>query len=259
MAETQDIALTTPRPHVLLLRLNRPKQLNALRAQLMGEVATALRDAATNDDVRCVVMTGDGRAFAAGADINELNAHDLVSIVSDTRLTNWQTVRDFPKPLIAAVNGFCLGGGCELAMHSDIVIAGDNAQFGQPEINLGLIPGAGGTQRLPRTIGKSLAMKMVLSGEFIDAAEAMRAGLVAEVVPAELTVERALDLAEKIASKGPIALRMAKDAVLRAYDTPLSAGLDYERRAFNVTFATEDKDEGTAAFIEKRPATFKGR
>ncbi|MHA1571312.1 MAG: enoyl-CoA hydratase-related protein [Alphaproteobacteria bacterium] len=241
------------------MQLNRPKQLNALRVQLLTELSAALRAAEQDDEVRCVVLTGNERAFAAGADITELNAHDRVSILKDTRLSNWDAIRGFPKPLIAAVNGFALGGGCELAMHADIIIAGEDAQFGQPEINLGLIPGAGGTQRLPRTMGKSLAMKLILTGAFIGAKEAMASGLVAEVVPVELALPRALDLAATIASKAPIAMRMAKASVLRAYDSGLTAGLDYERRAFQVTFATEDKDEGTAAFIEKRKADFKGR
>jgi len=259
MTDYTDILVTTPRPHVVQIQLNRPKQLNALRGQLLTELSAALGAAAEDDAVRCVVLTGNERAFAAGADIAELNAHDRVSILSDTRLSNWEAIRSFAKPAIAAVNGFALGGGCELAMNADIIIAGEDAQFGQPEINLGIIPGAGGTQRLPRTMGKSLAMKLVLTGAFIGAREALASGLVAEVVPVELTLTRALDLAETIASKAPIAVRMAKASVLRAYDGGLAAGLDYERRAFQVTFATDDKTEGTAAFIDKRKPDFKGR
>ena len=259
MAEDQDILLSDPFPHVRLIQLNRPKQLNALRARLMQQLQDALSAAAEDEDVRCVVITGDDRAFAAGADINELNAYTMVSMLNDTRMLNWDAIRAFPKPLIAAVNGFALGGGCELAMACDIIVAGEDARFGQPEINLGLIPGAGGTQWLPRAVGKSLAMKLNLTGEMIDAKTALAAGLVSDVVPPELTVDKALEIAQTIASKAPVAVRMAKAAVLKAFEMPLSAGLDYERRALDVSFATEDKDEGTAAFLEKRKPDFKGR
>jgi len=259
MAEDQDILLSDPFPHVRLIQLNRPKQLNALRARLMQQLQDALSAAAEDEDVRCVVITGDDRAFAAGADINELNAYTMVSMLNDTRMLNWDAIRAFPKPLIAAVNGFALGGGCELAMACDIIVAGEDARFGQPEINLGLIPGAGGTQWLPRAVGKSLAMKLNLTGEMIDAKTALAAGLISDVVPPELTVDTALEIAQTIASKAPVAVRMAKAAVLKAFEMPLSAGLDYERRALDVSFATEDKDEGTAAFLEKRKPDFKGR
>jgi len=259
MAEDQDILLSDPFPHVRLIQLNRPKQLNALRARLMQQLQDALSAAAEDEDVRCVVITGDDRAFAAGADINELNAYTMVSMLNDTRMLNWDAIRAFPKPLIAAVNGFALGGGCELAMACDIIVAGEDARFGQPEINLGLIPGAGGPQWLPRAVGKSLAMKLNLTGEMIDAKTALAAGLVSDVVPPELTVDTALEIAQTIASKAPVAVRMAKAAVLKAFEMPLSAGLDYERRALDVSFATEDKDEGTAAFLEKRKPDFKGR
>ena len=259
MAEEQDILLSDPFPHVRLIQLNRPKQLNALRARLMQQLQDALGTAADDEDVRCVVITGDDRAFAAGADINELNAYTMVSMLNDTRMLNWEAIRAFPKPLIAAVNGFALGGGCELAMACDIIVAGEDARFGQPEINLGLIPGAGGTQRLPRAVGKSLAMKLNLTGEMIDAKTALAAGLISDVVPPELTVDTALEMARTIASKAPVAARMIKAAVLKAFETSLAAGLDYERRALDVSFATEDKDEGTAAFLEKRKPDFKGR
>jgi len=259
MAEDQDILLSDPFPHVRLIQLNRPKQLNALRARLMQQLQDALNAAADDEDVRCVVITGDDRAFAAGADINELNAYTMVSMLNDTRMLDWDAIRKFPKPLIAAVNGFALGGGCELAMACDIIVAGEDARFGQPEINLGLIPGAGGTQRLPRAVGKSLAMKLNLTGEAIDAKTALAAGLISDVVPPELTVDTALEMAQTIASKAPVAARMIKAAVLKAFETSLAAGLDYERRALDVSFATEDKDEGTAAFLEKRKPDFKGR
>ena len=206
MAEDQDILLSDPFPHVRLIQLNRPKQLNALRARLMQQLQDALSAAAEDEDVRCVVITGDDRAFAAGADINELNAYTMVSMLNDTRMLNWDAIRAFPKPLIAAVNGFALGGGCELAMACDIIVAGEDARFGQPEINLGLIPGAGGTQWLPRAVGKSLAMKLNLTGEMIDAKTALAAGLVSDVVPPELTVDTALEIAQTIASKAPVAV-----------------------------------------------------
>ncbi|MSP66796.1 MAG: 2,3-dehydroadipyl-CoA hydratase [Alphaproteobacteria bacterium] len=261
MAAFTDIVVTTPKTHVTLIQLNRPQVYNALRFNLLQELSQALAAATTDDAVRCVVITGNDKAFAAGADINEFQAQTLVSTATDRdqRSQHWQALRGFPKPVIAAVNGFALGGGCEMAMNCDIIIAGDTAKFGQPEINLGIIPGGGGTQRLPRTVGKSLAMKMILSGERIDAETALTAGLVAEVVPAAKTLERALELAELIASKPPIAVRMAKDAVLRSYDVPIEAGLLYERRAFSILFATEDRKEGVAAFLEKRKATFKGQ
>ena len=258
-AEEQDILVSDPFPHVRLPQLTRPKQLNALRARLMQQLQDALNAAADDEDVRCVVITGDDRAFAAGADINELNAYTMVSMLNDTRMLDWDAIRKFPKPLIAAVNGFALGGGCELARACDIIVAGEDARFGQPEINLGLIPGAGGTQRLPRAVGKSLAMKLNLTGEAIDAKTALAAGLISDVVPPELTVDTALEMAQTIASKAPVAARMIKAAVLKAFETSLAAGLDYERRALDVSFATEDKNEGTAAFLEKRKPDFKGR
>jgi len=258
-ADHTDILVSTPRAGVTLITLNRPRALNALRSQLLFELKEALTAAAGDDSQRCVVLTGNERAFAAGADIGELSNHDLISIMQDTRLAAWDVLRKFPKPLIAAVNGYCLGGGCELAMVCDTIIAGEDARFGQPEVNLGILPGAGGTQRLTRVVGKALAMKMCLSGEMIDAATALRAGLVAEVVPAELALERALDLAEVIAAKPPVAVRLIKESILKAYDTPMEAGLDFERRAFTVLFATEDKAEGTRAFVEKRKPVFKGR
>jgi len=180
-------------------------------------------------------------------------------VLNDARPAIWRRIYQFPKPLIAAVNGFALGGGCELAMHADIIIAGDNAQFGQPEINLGIIPGAGGTQRLIRTVGKSLAMKLVLSGEFIGAEEARQSGLVAEVTIPEMTIERALKLAKTIAKKPPLAVKQAKDVLLKAFETDLDAGLQYERKAFTVLSGTEDRNEGINAFLEKRKPHYRGR
>lgn len=260
MTSTTDILVEDPKPGVRLLRLNRPQALNALRTQLLEELARALAAAREDAGVRAVVMTGDGRAFAAGADIKEMAERSAVEVLQmDRRASFWQGFRQFPKPLIAAVNGFALGGGCELAMCADIIVAGEGAKFGQPEVNLGIMPGAGGTQRLARTVGKSLAMKMVLTGEAIDARAALAAGLIAEVVPPELCVDRALELAEAIAAKAPIAVRLAKESVIKAEEMPLEAALDHERKLFTLLFATEDRREGVAAFIEKRKPQFKGR
>ncbi|MGQ9370448.1 enoyl-CoA hydratase-related protein [Azospirillum sp. ST 5-10] len=257
---TSDILLTdTPHPHVLRLTLNRPHARNALATPLLRAVAEALTDAAADDAVRAVVVTGGERVFAAGADIGELAAHSAVSVLADERPRHWTAIRRFPKPLIAAVNGYALGGGCELAMHADIIVAGDTAQFGQPEINLGLIPGAGGTQRLTHAVGKALAMRMVLTGQPIDAQAALAAGLVAEVTPAELSIERAVALAARIADKPPVAVRLAKQAVLASFEPGLEQGLAHERQAFALLFATEDMREGVTAFLDKRTPSFRGR
>ncbi len=254
-----DIIVTNPHDHVLLITMNRPKQLNALSGNHLDEISNALDAAADNDDVRAVVLTGGDSVFAAGADLNEMAKREAIADLKNERQRVWDRVRRFPKPLIAAVNGYALGGGCELAMHADIIIAGDTAKFGQPEVNVGIMPGAGGTQRLTRTVGKSLAMKMVLSGEMIDAREALIAGLVAEVVPHEVSTERALKLARTIAAKPPISVRLAKESVLKSYDLTLEAGLDFERRVFGIILGTEDKQEGVNAFLEKRKPAFKGR
>jgi enoyl-CoA hydratase len=255
-----DIVVDTPKPGVRLITLNRPKVLNALRSALLEELATEIAQTRDDAEIRAVVLTGNERAFAAGADIAEMADRTAVEVIGmDRRMGFWHTLRSFPKPLVAAVNGFALGGGCELAMCADIIVAGEGARFGQPEINLGLIPGAGGTQRLTRAVGKSRAMKMVLTGEAIDARAALAAGLIAEVVPPELALDRALELAEIIAAKPSVAVRLAKEAVLKAQEMTLEAGLDYERKAFAILFATEDRREGVQAFLEKRKPVFKGR
>lgn len=259
MSATADLLVTTPRPRVRLITLNRPERLNALSSGLIGDIAAALTEAAADEEVRAAAITGGASVFAAGADLKEMATRDPISALNDVRAAHWEVIRRFPKPLIAAVNGYALGGGCELAMHADIILAGDTARFGQPEVNVGLMPGAGGTQRLSRTLGKSLAMKMVLTGEMIDAEAALAAGLVAEVMPHEVTVERALDLAETIAAKPPVAVRLAKEAVLRSFDMTLENGLEFERRAFAIVLGTEDKGEGVNAFLEKRKPEFKGR
>ncbi len=259
MTAYSDILVETPSDGVQLIKLNRPQARNALRNALLREVADVLAHAADDPQVRAVVITGSSQVFAAGADIKEMAALDAVGLWKDPRPTYWRTIRTFPKPLIAAVNGYCLGGGMELAMHADIIIAGEDAQFGQPEINLGIIPGAGGTQRLVRTVGKALAMKMVLSGAFIRAREALAAGLVAEVTQPELTLKRATTLAESIAGKSPVAVQLAKEAILAGFETSLSQGLELERKAFLFLAASEDRQEGINAFLEKRPPQFKGQ
>jgi enoyl-CoA hydratase len=244
---------------VALLRFNRPKQLNALNGQVMDQLCSALEALDRDETIRVMVVTGSERAFAAGADIGEMATATPIDMLRGNRIAQWDRVRRIGKPVIAAVAGWCLGGGCELAMALDLIVAAESARFGQPEINLGVIPGAGGTQRLTRAIGKSAAMEMILTGEPIDAREAHRLGLVARVVPNELLVEDALTLAAKIATKSPLALRLAKEAVNAAYEMSLTDALAHERRLFYLLFASEDQKEGMAAFLEKRDPDFKGR
>jgi enoyl-CoA hydratase len=244
---------------VALVRFNRPKQLNALNGQVMDELCSALETLDRDDAIRVLVVTGSERAFAAGADIGEMAEASPIDMLRTNRIAQWDRVRRIGKPVIAAVAGWCLGGGCELAMALDLIVAAESARFGQPEINIGVIPGAGGTQRLTRAVGKSVAMEMILTGEPIDAREAHRLGLVARVVPNELVVEDALALAAKIAMKSPLALRLAKEAVNAAYEMSLTDALAHERRLFYLLFASEDQKEGMAAFLEKRDPDFKGR
>jgi enoyl-CoA hydratase len=244
---------------VALLRFNRPKQLNALNGEVMDELCSALEALDRDEAIRVMVVTGSERAFAAGADIGEMAGASPVDMLRTNRIAQWDRVRRIGKPVIAAVAGWCLGGGCELAMALDLIIAAESARFGQPEINLGVIPGAGGTQRLTRAVGKSIAMEMILTGEPIDAREAHRLRLVARVVPNELLIEDALALAAKIATKSPLALRLAKEAVNAAYEMSLSDALAHERRLFYLLFASEDQKEGMAAFLEKRDPDFTGR
>jgi len=244
---------------VALLRFNRPKQLNALNGQVMDELCSALETLDRDDAIRVLVLTGNERAFAAGADIGEMAEASPIDMLRTNRIAQWDRVRRIGKPVIAAVAGWCLGGGCELAMALDLIVAAESARFGQPEINLGVIPGAGGTQRLTRAVGKSVAMEMILTGEPIDAREAHRLGLVARVVPNELLVEDSLALAAKIATKSPLALRLAKEAVNAAYEMSLTDALAHERRLFYLLFASDDQKEGMAAFLEKRDPDFKGR
>ncbi len=246
-------------PPIAVIQLNRPKALNALNSELMGEIASALSELASNTGIGAVVLTGDERAFAAGADIKEMAGAGAVEMLLRNQFVSWESVRNFPKPIIAAVSGYALGGGCELAMMCDMIVASETAQFGQPEINLGIIPGAGGTQRLTRAVGKARAMEMILTGRPMKAQEALSYGLVSRVVTKETYLEEAKGLAREIAGKAPIAVRLAKDSVLRAYDGSLQQGLDFERKNFYFLFASEDKSEGMTAFIEKRQPTWKGK
>lgn len=259
MSDFQDILVSEPESGVITITLNRPAARNALCNNLLRELADTL-DASINDArIKAIVITGGEKVFAAGADIKEMAELDAVGVLNDIRPTYWRRIAQYPKPIIAAVNGFALGGGCELMMHCDIVIAGNNAQFGQPEINLGIIPGAGGTQRLLRTVGKSMAMQLVLSGEFISAEQAREFGLVSEVTIPEMSYNRALKLAKSIARKPPLAVRLAKESLLKAYETTLETGLNLERKAFTLLAATDDRNEGIAAFMEKRRPEFKGK
>ena len=254
-----DILTDSPAPHLLRVTLNRPEARNALRTQLLAELAEALRNADGDDEVRCVIVTGGPKVFAAGADVREMADTATAAAVAEERQASWRTIHDFSKPLVAAVNGYCLGGGNELAMLCDGIIAADDAQFGHPEIKLGMIPGAGGTQRLTAAMGKARAMKFVLTGEFFGAAEALAAGLVSEIVAADKVQTRALELAGLIAAKSPLALRLAKEAVRHAAEAELAAGLRLERQAFTHLLSSEDRREGLAAFLEKRTPTFRGR
>ena len=244
---------------VALVRLHRPEALNALNAQLIAELDTALTGFEADDGVGCVVITGSEKAFAAGADIKEMCDKTAVSAFLEDFLGRWDAVARARKPIIAAVSGFALGGGCELAMMCDFIIAADSACFGQPEIKLGVIPGAGGTQRLTRAIGKAKAMDMVLTGRMMSAEEAERAGLVARVTPAADLLAEALKVAGGIAAMSLPAVLTAKDAINQAFETTLAQGIKYERRAFYALFATADQKEGMAAFIEKRKPGFQHR
>jgi enoyl-CoA hydratase len=239
--------------------LNRPKQLNALSGVLMDELVAALRDFDAVDDVRCIVLGGNERAFAAGADIAELGAGTPISLYRSRRIDRWDAIRTLRTPLVAAVSGFCLGGGCELAMACDLIVASESARFGQPEINLGVMPGAGGTQRLTRAVGKAVAMDMILTGRVLSAVEARDLGLVARVVAREAWLDEAKRVAREIAARSPVSVRLAKEAVDQAFEAPLTAGIEFERRSFFLARASEDAEEGLAAFVEKRAPDFKGR
>ena len=241
-----------------LIRLNRPKALNALNDQLMDELGQALLSFDQDENIGCIVVTGSDKAFAAGADIGAMAGYSYMDVYKGQYITrNWETVRQVRKPVIAAVAGYALGGGCELAMMCDFIIAADTAKFGQPEVKIGTMPGAGGTQRLPRAISKSKAMDMCLTGRMMDAAEAERAGLVSRIVPADKLIDEALAAANTIASMSLPIVMMIKDSINRAYESALADGVQYERRLFHSTFATEDQKEGMKAFMEKRLPDFR--
>ena len=243
-----------------IVTLNRPKQLNALNDQLMDELGHALQAFEADDSVGCIILTGSEKAFAAGADIAAMAKFDFADVYKNDFITrNWEQIRSIRKPVIAAVSGFALGGGCELAMMCDFIIAADNAKFGQPEIKLGIIPGAGGTQRLPRAVGKAKAMDMALTGRMMDAVEAERAGLVSRVVPLAQLMDEALGAALTICSFGEPSVMAAKEAVNRAFESGLSDGVMFERRLFHALFATQDQKEGMDAFLNKRKAAFTNR
>ncbi len=254
-----DTILVQTRGKVGLITLNRPKALNALNSQVMAEVVAALQAFEADPEVGAIVLTGSERAFAAGADIKEMQSKGYIDVYMEDFFAGWDALGRVRKPIIAAVAGYALGGGCELAMMCDFIIAGDNARFGQPEITLGVMPGMGGSQRLTRFVGKSKAMDMCLTGRQMDAAEAERAGLVSRIVPAADLVEEALKAAEKIASFSLPAVMMTKEAVNRSYETTLAEGIRFERRVFHAMFALEDQKEGMAAFAEKRSANFRNR
>ena len=245
-------------PFIALIELNRPNELNALNLQLMNELKDALKELDSNDEVRVIILTGNEKAFAAGADIKQMADKTAIDMLKIDQFSTWDQIRKTSKPLIAAVSGFALGGGCDLAMTCDMIVASETAKFGQPEIKIGVMPGAGGTQRLTRAIGKARAMEMVLTGNFISADDAFTFGLVNKVVPLELYLEETAKLAKQIAAMSPIAARLAKEAVNRSFETHLDEGLHFERKNFYLAFSSEDQKEGMQAFVEKRKPKFKG-
>jgi enoyl-CoA hydratase len=246
-------------PPIGIVRINRPKVLNALSFGVLKELVEAFEAFDKDDRIKATILTGNDDAFSAGADIKELSEATPVELIQRNQFALWDRLKRTAKPIIGAVSGYALGGGCELAMNCDMIIASETAKFGQPEINIGIMPGAGGTQRLTRAIGKFRAMEMILTGQPIAAREAEKHGLVNRVVPIEAYLDEAKKLAMQIAQKGPVATRLAKDAILKAFDTPLEEGLQFERRNFYLLFSTEDMKEGMTAFVEKRPPNFKGK
>lgn len=242
-----------------VVRLNRPKVLNALNPQLMGQLAEQMEAFDGDDAVHVIVLSGNERAFAAGADIGDMAERSMLEMYKRDQFATWARIARIKKPVVAAVSGFALGGGCELMMMCDVVIASETAQIGQPEINIGVMPGAGGTQRLTRAVGKATAMDVILTGRFLTAAEALAAGLVSRVVPVEHFFTEAVRVAKGMAAKGPVALKLAKESVLKSFETTLAEGLEHERKLFYMLFATEDQKEGMRAFVEKRKPEFKGK
>ncbi|MFN8551261.1 MAG: enoyl-CoA hydratase-related protein [Candidatus Obscuribacterales bacterium] len=259
MTLTYQNITTAVEDQIGIVTLNRPKVLNALNHELMGELVKALEAFDRDDAVRVIVLTGGERAFAAGADIKEMSEETTVSIMDKDQFSTWDRIKLIRKPIIAAVSGYALGGGCELVMNCDIIVASETAQFGQPEINLGVIPGAGGTQRLTRIVGKYKAMELILTGRPFTANEALQLGLVNKVAPVELFLEEAKSMAKEIAKKSPIAVKLAKEAIMKTFETTLNEGLQFERKNFYMLFSSEDQKEGMKAFMEKRQASFKGR
>jgi enoyl-CoA hydratase len=259
--------MTTDEPYILtendgpvgIVRINRPKVLNALNPELMTMLAVQLEAYDKEEDVHVILLAGTERAWAAGADIGDMAERSAIEMYQRDQFATWERIKRVKKPIVAAVSGFALGGGCELMMLCDVVIASETAQIGQPEINIGVMPGAGGTQRLTRAVGKATAMDVILTGRFLTAHEALRYGLVSRVVPREHWYTEALKVAQAMARKGPIALRLAKEGVLKAFESTLTEGLEYERKLFYTLFATEDQKEGMRAFMEKRKPQFKGR
>ncbi len=245
--------------HIALVQLNRPKELNALNLQLMGELRDSLHMLDGDDKVRVIIITGNEKAFAAGADIKQMADKSTIDMLRTDQFSTWDQIRKTKKPVIAAVSGFALGGGCELSMTCDIIVASETAKFGQPEIKIGVMPGAGGTQRLTKAIGKARAMEMVLTGKFISADEALHYGLINKVVPIEMYMEATLEIARQIATMSPIAAQLAKEAVNRSFETHLDEGLTFERKNFYLTFSSEDQKEGMQAFIEKRKPVYSGK
>lgn len=246
-------------PHISLIQLNRPKELNALNLQLMVELKDSLQQLDKNSKVRVIVITGNDQAFAAGADIKQMADKSAIDMLLTDQFSTWDQIRKTKKPIIAAVSGFALGGGCELAMTCDMIIASETAKFGQPEIKIGVMPGAGGTQRFTKALGKAKAMELVLTGRFLSAEEAHFYGLVSKVVPVEMYLHEAIGLAKEIAQMSPIAVQLAKEAVNRSFETHLDEGLNFERKNFYLAFASEDQKEGMKAFIEKRKPEYKGK
>ncbi|MBA2407933.1 MAG: enoyl-CoA hydratase/isomerase family protein [Chitinophagales bacterium] len=245
--------------HIALVQLNRPKELNALNNQLMNELKEALLQLDKDDAVKVIVLTGNDKAFAAGADIKQMASATPFEMMKADLFSNWEQIKRIKKPMIAAVSGFALGGGCELMMHCDIIVASETARIGQPEIKIGVMPGAGGTQRLTRSVGKALAMEMILTGRSLTAEEALRTGLINKVVPIELYLREAIRMAQQVAEHSPVSLKLAKEAVINAFNSTLDEGLQFERRNFYLCFASQDQKEGMNAFIEKRSPQFEGK
>lgn len=259
MTTDEQLILAETDGHVGIIRLNRPKVLNALNPELMKMLATQMEAYDNDANIHVILVAGNERAWAAGADIGDMAEQSAVSMYERDQFATWDRIKRIKKPIVAAVSGFALGGGCELMMLCDVIVASETAQIGQPEINIGVMPGAGGTQRLIRAVGKAIAMDVILSGRFLSAAEALKFGLVSRVVPKEHFFTEALRVAHEMAKKSSLALRIAKDSVLQAHETGLSDGLAYERKSFYLLFASEDQKEGMRAFVEKRKPNFKGK